>query len=265
MDELQNYQIDNRYAILKSSTSLGSQIKFYKDNYWYKYDNVGNEGLAEQMVSDLLYFSNIEDYVSYERCLINGRKGCRSLSFLKEDEQTITFNALYKNIYFSSLNEDIMKIEKYEDRFAYIVDFIKKYSGVDCTQYLYNNITLDMLTKNPDRHFDNLALIVNSKNEFRCAPIFDNGQSLLQNFTITPPYMDFEEKLERLTANTFCGNFELQFLAAQKFEVIPFQIQYDKLIFYLNRTYDNSIARDFLLYSLKQYEKLFNKDYEHEL
>jgi hypothetical protein len=256
---LQNYRIDKKYAVLTTTSSIGSQLKFKKDNYWYKCDNVGNEGLAEQLVSDMLQFSNINNYLSYERCLINGRKGCRSLSFLQSNEQLITFNNLYKNTHFNSIVEDITKISSFEDRFDFIVDFIKNIAGIDCTQYLYDNIAIDMIIKNPDRHFNNLALIVNKTGNFRCAPVFDNGQGLGQNFTITPPDLTIQEKMERLVANTFCGNFEQQFLIAQNKEIIPLMIDYDNFFAYLNEQYENNIAKEFLLTSLNQYKDIFDE------
>ena len=51
---MKEYNIDKSFAKLSVTDSLGSQPKFLKDNYWYKYNNVGNEGLAEEMTSTLL-------------------------------------------------------------------------------------------------------------------------------------------------------------------------------------------------------------------
>lgn len=70
-----------------------------------------------------------------------------------------------------------------------------------------------MLIRNPDRHFKNLGLIFGADNKYRMSPIFDNGQGLVQNYTITPPYLDIEEKEQRISAATISGSFELQYNA----------------------------------------------------
>lgn len=58
-------------------SSLGVESKYFKDGYWYKQDISGYEGLAEEVCSMILRHSNLEDYVEYEACTINGRPGCR--------------------------------------------------------------------------------------------------------------------------------------------------------------------------------------------
>lgn len=39
--------ISDEYIVIQSGTSEGSQIKYRKDNYWYKKDNRGHEGRTE--------------------------------------------------------------------------------------------------------------------------------------------------------------------------------------------------------------------------
>ncbi|MCD8046055.1 MAG: hypothetical protein LUE90_05365 [Clostridiales bacterium] len=63
---------------------------------------------------------------------------------------------------------------------------------------------------NEDRHFNNLGLIFR-QTQFECAPIFDNGISLLtanqsvnRNFTIA-------ENVKRVTARPFSGSHEKMF------------------------------------------------------
>jgi hypothetical protein len=65
--------------------------------------------------------------------------------------------------------------------------------------------------------------------------------------------------MERLVANTFCGNFEQQFLIAQNKEIIPLMIDYDNFFAYLNERYENNIAKEFLLTSLNQYKDIFDE------
>ena len=44
--------------------------------------------------------------------------------------------------------------------------------------YMSKMLTIDALFLNEDRHTHNIAVLTNDKNEFRLAPIFDNGLSL---------------------------------------------------------------------------------------
>ena len=44
--------ISDEYIVIQSGTSEGSQIKYRKDNYWYKKDNRGHE---EQNICVLNY------------------------------------------------------------------------------------------------------------------------------------------------------------------------------------------------------------------
>lgn len=256
---MKEYNIDKSFAKLSVTDSLGSQPKFLKDNYWYKYNNVGNEGLAEEMTSTLLSCSNIKEYATYENCIINGKKGCRSNSIINNNEQIITFARLYKNTHIGTLSDKIMEFRTPEERFEYLVSFIKETTGLDCTHYLYNIFALDMIIKNPDRHFDNLAVILKEDGTFKECPIFDNGQGLMQNFSITPPYMTDEEKENNLIAGTISGSFERQFCIANQYLIgEPLKIDYNKLYKLLDEKYPNkNIAKDYLIHSLEKYKTLF--------
>ena len=48
-------------------SSKGNQLKWLKDDIWYKADYTGYEGLAEYVISGLLRFSDLkpEEYVHY--------------------------------------------------------------------------------------------------------------------------------------------------------------------------------------------------------
>ena len=60
--------IDDAFLVSMSGTSEGTQIKYYKDGYWYKKDSFGGEAAAEYLSSRLLTFSDLSagDYVTYE-------------------------------------------------------------------------------------------------------------------------------------------------------------------------------------------------------
>lgn len=48
-----NYQIDEFYARKTGHGSLGMTNKYFKDNYWYKQNLKGYEGLSEEICSIL--------------------------------------------------------------------------------------------------------------------------------------------------------------------------------------------------------------------
>lgn len=62
-------KFEQEYIVMMDGTSEGTQIKYKKDNYWYKKDCRGKEGLAEYLVSGLLTYSDLEpsEYVVYEK------------------------------------------------------------------------------------------------------------------------------------------------------------------------------------------------------
>lgn len=62
----------------------------------------------------------------------------------------------------------------------YIVACVYKSTGVDIRGYLIILAYIDSLILNEDRHFYNICLIEKDE-EYRVAPIFDNGLSLLSD------------------------------------------------------------------------------------
>ena len=91
--------------------------------------------------------------------------------------------------------------------------------------------------------------------------IFDNGQGLLQNFSITPPFMEIEEKEERLVAASISGSFECQFCVANNYHIgQPMYIDYEKFYKILEEKYpEKSIAKDFIINQLEKYKTIFQK------
>lgn len=252
---MKEYNIGREYLALSHASSKGTQTKYFKDGYWYKTNNVGNEGLAEELVSKILKCSNVKYFVDYEQCIINGKKGCRSENFLKPGEAFTTFQRLYHSYAGGNLNDHIKTMGDVKDRFDYLVGFVKETTGLDCSDYLRNNFSIDMLIRNPDRHFHNLGVIRCENGTYRETPIFDNGQGLLQNFTITPPLMEPDEKEEALSAATISGSFEAQVSAAGNI----LKIDYDRLYDLLD-SYEDGIAKNYLCRQLKKYRAVFSEN-----
>ena len=176
---LQKITIENRYAITDKGTSDGTQIKYFKDNMWYKLDRYGGEGEAEELASIILKLSSYpqKKYVTYNRLLINGQSGCVSKNFLRKDEQFVTLYRLYMNITGRDLAAVTQKMD-YDDAIEFVLEFVLNSTEVDLREYLADIFTLDELILNDDRHFNNLGLLFDGMS-FKPAPIFDNGKSLL--------------------------------------------------------------------------------------
>ena len=208
---MNNYVLSPEALVMVSGSSKGTQKKYYENGYWYKQNQLGMEGRVEYLVSKLLECTNISDYVKYEECLVNGKPGCRSANFLKEDESFLSFQRLYDIYHGGSLLEQIMRIDSVDERVAFVVDFVEESTGFCAKEYLSKIITLDMITLNVDRHFNNLGVVVNGKKDtYREAPIFDNGAALLSNFSIFDPMDDLGDCIDNAKSMPFSSSFEMQ-------------------------------------------------------
>ncbi len=209
--KMKNYKLSNSAIVMVAGSSAGTQPKYYENGYWYKTNNNGYEGLSEYLVSLILSCSDAKEYITYEKCTINDRNGCRSKSFLKENETFISFQRLYDMFNGGNLTDAIMIYSDVEDRIKFVVEFIKEYTDFDCYNYLSSILTLDYFTLNIDRHFHNLGLVGNSQTgRFRAAPIFDNGDALLSNYEKFPADISLEENIENVYGQPFSANLGLQ-------------------------------------------------------
>jgi len=274
-------------------SSMGVENKYYKDGYWYKQDIGGYEGLAEEVCSMILRHSNLGEravgtsgndgerglnkdnekdngkdnekdnekdngsvirrYVEYEECTINGKSGCRSKNFLREEEELVTFKRLYEVVCGGDLTNKVYTIPDVEGRIRFVIDFVKEYTGVDCTNYLCNVLSFDMLTLNTDRHFHNLALI-RTKEGYRECPIFDNGAAFLGNYGMFPPYEELEELIMHASAKPFSGSFEQQAMVLGT----GIRLDFDAIYAEMERIRHRRL-RAVLGYQLERYRTFFDK------
>lgn len=249
---MKNYQLSTEALVMTSASSVGTQPKYYDKGYWYKTDRTGHESLSEYLVSVVLSCSNMTDYVSYEKCRINEKNGCRAKSFLGANESFVSFQRMYDMFEGGNLSERILPMHAVKDRIDFVSDFMKEYAGVDCTPYLSAVLSLDMLTLNTDRHFHNLGIILNpEKNTARPAPIFDNADALMSNYDRFPPDEEIGELLKNVYAQPFSSSHEVQAQAAG----ISLKIEYDRLYGLLDKE-PITRAREVLKYQLERYRKL---------
>ncbi len=202
-------EISSDYMMRETGTSEGTQVKYHKDGYWYKLDNRGREGLTEYLVSKFLTFTDLSpsEYVIYEQIDINGKHGCRSRSFLKDEEEFVTFYRLYQNEHGEDLSRVIGVMDTMEERIEYTVRFIKEVCKVDVTDYLRKIFSLDRIILNEDRHLNNLGLVCIG-GRFAPAPLFDQGLSLLTANQSVNWRLPMEENVRRVVARPFSGSHE---------------------------------------------------------
>lgn len=205
-----NEYLSDKYRIYTNGGSKGTQIKYQRDGMWYKEDNIGCEGDIEYLVSILFKYSSLNksDYVIYDTGLINNRRGCRSKDFTDNGRYVFyTLQRLYEQITGLSLYEKVKSMDSFESRRDFVLDFFNKYYKFDLYEYLSKVFSLDLITLNEDRHFNNLGVCLDTcVGKFCNAPIFDNGMSLLNgNFSVMRSW-DISENVNRVTSKPFSGS-----------------------------------------------------------
>jgi hypothetical protein len=209
--KLTNIILGPEYLINTEGTSDGTQDKYYKDHFWYKTDRLGHEGEAEHLASVLLGCSSLapQEYVHYERILINGVEGCFSENFLKAGESFVTIYRLYSNVYGGDIAQKLAQMD-YDDAIDFVLAFVKEQTKLDLHRYLANLFALDQIILNEDRNFNNFGVIFDGEN-FREAPIFDNGKSLFVGNKKADLAGDFDENAKFCFAKSFSGSFALNY------------------------------------------------------
>ena len=255
MEKVANYVLTPAAMSMVAGSSKGAQRKYYDAGKWYKENYSGYEGTAEHLASLVLACSNIENYVHYEKCTINGKKGCVSDNFLDKNEAYISLDRLHDMYIGGKLDDFVYRYQDINERIAYVESFVKEYTSLDIHEYLSKMLTLDALILNTDRHFNNIGIIANSKtNEYHFAPIFDNGRSLLSEIEKFPFDISIEENIENVIGKPFAVNLEYQ---AHVFGY-GLKIDYEKLLALLEEE-EKSRALDVLYLQLDKYKKRLEK------
>ncbi len=206
-------------ADLVSSTgtnSRGNQLKFKRDNIWYKTDFLGYEGLSESLCSNLLLRSNIENFVVYHPVYVNydpndsgsGRilAGCKSDNFQPDNAQLVTVSRLFKSVYNES-PEEYLNSNDTKIRIERTIQGISHATGltdIEIGKYLTAMIELDAVTLNDDRHFNNIAVMYHN-GEYYLPPIFDNGAAFMSDRTF---YYHYDTT--KVESKPFSRNFDEQ-------------------------------------------------------
>lgn len=181
--------LDGVNSINAPSSIGGAQTKWWNKNntILYKQDVddpsrglVQWNGLSEDLISKFMNELNVYNFAKYETVYINGKIGCSSENFIKKDEHLIEFSEILKDEDMEYLTN--IDNENFDDKFRYLCNKIKDKTNnqYDPSDDLIKLIKLDIITMNADRHYGNIALIYNKKdNKFKFSTIYDNGQCLL--------------------------------------------------------------------------------------
>lgn len=203
-------------------TSKGDQPKWNINNKWYKADYMGYEALSEFVVSELLKKSNVTDFVSYSLVKIKADEkeyiGCESVNFKKENEILIPIEKLHRQYLGKGLAQTLAEKETVEERISYTVSFIEEKTNLkNVGEYFSFLLAIDAFFLNEDRHTNNIAVIRNEKTkEFKMAPFFDNGLSLLSDTNDYKLSEELFKSIDRITAKPFDRDFDTQLDVAEK-------------------------------------------------
>lgn len=256
---------------INNHTSKGNQPKWNIGDNWYKADHMGYEALSEYIVSYLLEKSNVEDFVKYEIVKIKydnkEAMGCVSDNFRKKEEMLIPIEKLHRQYFGVGLADTIAKNKSVEEKIRYTVDFIEQVTGLkDIGKYFSVMISIDAFFLNEDRHTNNIAVIrdENTK-EFRLAPIFDNGLSLLSDLNDYPLSADVYENIDKVQAKPFDISFDRQLDAVEELYGSYLKLNFKQTDIYglidsLDGVYDNIVLKrveKVLLEQMRKYTIFF--------
>ncbi|MEE0266027.1 MAG: hypothetical protein UHK60_02410 [Acutalibacteraceae bacterium] len=204
----------------KATSSKGNQMKWLLNEYWYKQDHMGYEGLSEVVVSQLLKKSNVTGFIEYEPIKIKynlaNKNGCLSHNFKSNEEIIITLERLYKQHKGKSLAYKLSSISEVEERIKYTVDFVESVTNLKKVgAYFSTMLQLDAFFLNEDRQNNNIAFIFNEKTEeYSFCPYFDFGLSLLADTNDYPLDVENTECIKHISSKPFSLDFDEQADAA---------------------------------------------------
>ena len=253
-------------------SSKGNQLKWEKDGIWYKGDYTGYEGLSEYMISRLLQLSSLDqsEFIIYDTEEILYKKqrftGCRSRNFLAPGWQIITLERLFMQHYGVSFYQSVFRIDDPEERLHFLVNQVVRMTGLsEFGTYMNKLMTIDAFFLNEDRHLHNIAVLMNSRGQFRYCPIFDQGAGLLSDTSLDYPVDgDVYEMISSAQAKTFSHSFDEQLDISEKMYGNHLRFRFDKKnvkrLFSEEASYPAQLherVENILLEQMRKYQYLF--------
>lgn len=249
----------------------GMQSKFYnKDNdCWYKQDYLGTEGLSEYVASRLLENSNVE-HVEYEPCQFKNNKksviGCCSKNFLLPGERLISAYELIKNHKGFDIADKTASMPEVFERIKFFVETVVEITDLqEFGQYLTKMLQLDAVTKNDDRHFNNISVIQDKNGHYRFCPIYDNGGAFLSDQYTYGDNLSTEDiyrEMDGVLAKPFSTDFDEQMDECEKLYpatlCLKRNVELDKgMLFYFYSENDIDKVCEMVRQSQRKYSYLF--------
>ncbi|MCD8011840.1 MAG: hypothetical protein LUG99_01430 [Lachnospiraceae bacterium] len=211
-------------------SSKGNQLKWYQDDWWYKADAFGFEGLAEAVTSALLEHSSIRDFVRYEPVMIRYKdkayRGCRCRNFRKESEELVPLERLSRIYTGFSLARELARISDVKQRILYTEELVRNVTGIgDFGAYLTAMLEMDAFFLNEDRHTNNIAVLYDAGTKsYHLCPYYDMGLAFFsdtrEDYPVGLTYAQCREKIE---AKPFSADFDEQMDAAEELYGVQFQ------------------------------------------
>lgn len=235
-------------------SSKGNQLKWMEKDDWYKVDYLGYEALAEVVISRLLQYTNVTNFLlyTYEKVFYKGKleSACVSRHFLNEDEELITIEKLLLQMYGVSISKEIVGLD-IEDKIKTVVDMVEHVTGLTgFGEYLTLLLEVDTFFLNEDRHMHNIAVIRNEEKQYRFCPIFDNGAGLFSDVRQDYPLeMELEKGYRLIEAKPFHRSFDEQMDVAERLYGQQFEIYFTKKM----------IAEIVEVYALDYDKKIINR------
>lgn len=226
-DYNKNYRINNKIILnenekIKPQFINGAQPKFKSDNYFIKIDEIGRyNGLSEEICSLFLdCCENIKEHAKYKTKaffyenngrdnssnngdgtnIIDMKQNCvYSPNFLNKYENTRNLYDLFTRDEFNKFKS----ITNHLNQFDYLINIIESKTGLNYKKYLIQQMILDLIILNPDRHLKNISVIECDDETYRTCPIYDNGLSLLATLKHYPINENLIDNIYKVTYNPF--------------------------------------------------------------
>ncbi len=204
-------------------SSKGNQLKWQQDGWWYKADAFGFESLAETVVSELMAFSSVSDFVRYEPVNIQYKgkeyRGCRSRDFLDAAWELVPLERLSRIHTGLGLAQELARMADARQRILYTEEMVRSVTGIrSFGEYLVKMMEIDAFFLNEDRHTNNIAVLYDKEiGEYSLCPFYDMGLSLLSDTKEEYPLeLSFAECREKIRAKPFAVDFDEQLDASEE-------------------------------------------------
>lgn len=203
-------------------STKGNQNKWFDGKYWYKADGLGYEGLSEFVVSSLLEYTNVQNYVAYALMPLKYKNkayiGCMSKNFLSEGH-TITLKKLIATHKNKNVYDELSKFKTLRDKIKYVVDSVEDITEIkNFGQYLTLMLEIDAFFLNEDRHFNNVSFVVKDDGSFELCPLYNSGASLFSDSYFDYPIENtYEDCIKSIYAKPFSEDFDVSVSHARDF------------------------------------------------